>query len=86
LYIVVVKMFLNPLCCPVRVPQILLGGLAPVGLAATAVSPAVLHTPEIEYFYNLIKIGLKKVEYTDNVMWSVRRSTITLKVPVVLVG
>ena len=33
------------LCCPVSVPQMLLGGLYPVGLTATAVSPVVEQVP-----------------------------------------
>ena len=37
----------NLLCCPVRVPQILLGGLAPVGLTATAESPVSEHKPVV---------------------------------------
>jgi len=35
------------LCCPVKVPQILEGGLAPVGLVATSASPVVAHTPSM---------------------------------------
>jgi len=35
------------LCCPVKVPHMFEGGLAPVGLAATTVSPEVPQAPSL---------------------------------------